>query len=228
MSGPGKPKRPKVVAFDIIGTIFPLDPLRPLLAALGLPADGLESWFAHGLRDAFALSAAGDFAPFTTVLDGALDQVLADHHLSARPESKAAVLDEMRRLVPRPDARDAFETIRQAGLRIIAVSNGAGSATRSLLERSELDRFVEHIVSVDDIRVFKPRHEVYDRVVQLAGVDAASVALVAVHGWDINGAKAAGLTTAFLSAQGPFPAVMREPDLEAPSLAEVARALIAL
>ncbi len=228
MFGWGGPKRPKVVAFDIIGTVFPLSPLRPAITALDLPPSTLEGWFAAGLRDAFALSAAGDFAPLPDVLAGALDQVLAEQGLDATPKAKAALFDRMKRLPPRPDARQAFELIAGAGLRILAVSNGARTATQSLLKNGGLDDLVAHVVSVEDVKLFKPQRGVYDRAVRVAGVKARRVALVAAHAWDINGAKAAGLTTAYLSADQPFSPVMRKPDVEALSLAALARALVAL
>ncbi len=228
MFGLGKPHRPEVVAFDIIGTVFPLEPLRPAILALGLPPGALEGWFATGLRDAFALSAAGDFAPLPEVLEGALDQVLAEQGVAGTAEGRAALLEGMKRLPPRPDARAAFEAIAAAGMRILAVSNGARSATRGLLEGGGLDDLVAEIVSVEDVKLFKPRREVYDEAVRVAGAKASRVALVAVHAWDVNGAKAAGLTTAYVSAERPFSPAMRSPDVEAESLLAVARALAAL
>ena len=60
------------------------------------------------------------------------------------------------------------------------------------------------------------------------GIDRSGMALVAVHPWDVNGAKSAGLTTAYVSAATPFPSTMRAPDLEAASLADAARRLVAL
>ena len=228
MFGWGRPRRPWVVAFDVIGTVFPLEPLRPAVVALGLPPAGLEGWFAAALRDAFALSSAGDFKPFTAVLDSALDQVLAEQRLAPSAAARARLVAGLRHLPARPDAREAFVTIARAGLRIIALSNGAGASTRSLLKAAALDRFVEQVVSVEEIELFKPRREVYVHAARVARVRAGRLALVAVHPWDINGAKAAGLTTAYVSAERPFPSVMRAPDVEAPSLAAAARALVAL
>ena len=228
MFGWGKPRRPRAVAFDIIGTVFPLEPLRPIVVSLGLPPAALEGWFATGLRDAFALSAAGDFAPLAEVLGGALDQVLAGQGLRANPRGKAALLDGMKRLPPRPDARDAFEIIAAAGMPIIALSNGARAATQALLRQGRLDGLVTHVASVEDLGIYKPRREVYAHAARVAGTRADRVALVAVHPWDLNGAKAAGLTTAFVSAEGPYSPVMRKPDVAAPTLAAAARALVAL
>lgn len=228
MFGWGKLRRPQAVAFDIIGTVFPLEPLRPIVVSLGLPPAALEGWFATGLRDAFALSAAGDFAPLPKVLGGALDQVLAGQGLRANPRGKAALLDGMKRLTPRPDAQDAFRIVAGAGMRIIALSNGARAATQGLLQRGGLDGLVAQVASVEDIGVYKPHPEVYAQAVRMAGTRAGRVALVAVHPWDINGAKAAGLTTAFVSAEGPYSPVMRRPDVAVPTLVAAARALVAL
>ncbi|MFC0410260.1 HAD-IA family hydrolase [Roseomonas elaeocarpi] len=223
-----RPVRPEVVAFDIIGTTFPLAPLRPLLTALGLPPAALEAWFAAGLRDAFALSATGNFRPLTEVLSGGLDQLLAQEGLSASHGEKSAVLEAMGRLPPRPDAREAFETITAAGMRVLALSNGAADATRALLRAGGLEHLVGPVVSVEEVRLFKPRREVYEHAARIAGVPAGRMALVAVHSWDIQGAGAAGLSTAYVSAEQPFSTVMRRPDLETPTLAAAARALIAL
>ncbi len=228
MFGWGRPKRPKVIAFDVIGTVFPLEPLRPAIVGFGLPPAGLESWFAAGLRDAFALSAAGDFEPFTTVLAGALDQVLAEQQLTPSASARARLMSQMKQLPARPDALEAFEIVRRAGLRIMALSNGASAATRSLLRAARLDALVEHVVSVEDVQLFKPRREVYDHAARVAKVKARRLALVAVHPWDINGAKAAGLTAAYVSAERPFSSAMRRPDVGASSLAAAARALVAL
>jgi 2-haloacid dehalogenase len=50
--------------------------------------------------------------------------------------------------------------------------------------------------------------------------------LVAVHPWDIHGAKAAGLRAAFINRTGaPYPEPMHAADLVAPSLTELARQL---
>ena len=65
----------------------------------------MEAWFAAGLRDAFALSAAGDFEPFTTVLSGALDQVLAEQRLAPSLSARARLVAQTKQLPARPDAR---------------------------------------------------------------------------------------------------------------------------
>lgn len=228
MLGLSGPKRPKMVAFDIIGTVFPLEPLRPSIVALGLPAAGLEGWFAAGCRDAFAMAAVGDFAPFTTVLEAALDVVLAEQGLDAPASKRQALVDQLATLDARDGAREAFMLLADVGIAVMALSNGAKSATGALLERSGLIDLVQDVVSVDEVKLAKPRGEVYAHAAQKAGIDRAELALVAAHPWDINGAASAGLVTAYLAADRPYSRVMRKPDIEALTLPEIGRQLAGL
>ncbi len=227
MFGWGGPKRPKVVAFDAIGTMFPLDPLRPSLVALGLPRSGLEGWYATALRDALALTAAGDFKPFTTVMEGALDQVLGEQGLAPPRAARQALLAQLKHLPARADARAALCLAAQARMRPILLTNGNEAATKSLLRQSGLEQLTERVVSVEDVEVFKPHPEVYVHAARQCRVRLDRMALVAVHPWDIHGAKAVGCIGVYVTAERPFASTMRRPDLQAPSLSAAVRALAA-
>jgi len=228
MFGIGKPTRPKAVAFDIIGTTFPLEPLRPRVTALGLPPAALEGWFAAGLRDAFALALTGSFEPFTKVLESALDGTLAEQGLSAPHHDKKALVEALQDLVPRAGAAEALSMLADAGITVLALTNGSRASTQKLLDRAGFAAPPRHIVSVDDVKRSKPAADVYVHAAQVAGVDPADLALIAAHSWDIQGGHAAGLTTAYLSAERPFPAALHAPDVEADTLPECAAKLLAL
>lgn len=228
MFGLGRPKRPKMVAFDIIGTVFPLEPLRSSVVALGLPPAGLEGWFAAGCRDAFAMAAVGDFEPFTTVLEAALDGVLTEQSLDPSEHERKALLKQLETLDARDGAREAFLLLADAGIPVMALSNGAKSSTKKLLVRANLSDLVQEIVSVDEVKLTKPRTEVYLHAAKRAGIVPAELGLVAAHPWDINGAAAAGLITAYLTADRPYSRAMRTPEMEADTLPELARQLAAV
>ena len=225
---PHDERRPRAVAFDIIETIFSLQSLRPGLTPLGLPASALEIWFAASLRDAFALAATGRFAPFRAVMADALADLLQRHGVPVMENRIAAFLDGMKTLNAQPDATEALSTLRAADMPIIALSNGAASATETLLDRAGLRPFFRQVLSVEDVGLSKPRGEVYAHAASVLGVAPGDLCLVAAHAWDVHGAKAAGLKTAFVSRGQPFPATMLAPDLIGDELADTAQALVAL
>lgn len=222
------PSCPKVVAFDIIGTVFSLEPMRGKLVGLGLPPLTLEFLYTAGLRDTFALAASNTFAPFQSVLAGCLDELLAMHGLSASAEQKQDVLATMKHLPAHDDARAAFQTLTDADIRIFALSNGAAAATKNLLQAAELDSLVEEVLSVEDVKLSKPRPEVYLYAARAAKVDLNELALVAAHPWDVHGAKVADLTAGYVARGRPFSPALSSPDVAGETLLDVTQKLAQL
>jgi len=214
--------RPKLIVFDIIETVMSLETLRPRFEAAGLPPETLELWFASGLRDAFAIAAAGGFRPFAEVLRGVLGQIAPD----VTDEQSATIVGGMSELRPHEEARPALETLASAGFRLVALSNGAATTTRKLLRDGGLEGFFERVGSVDDAQASKPRPEVYRTLLQACDVAPEHACMVAAHAWDVNGAMAAGLTGVFIARGQRYPAAtMAAPDIAAETLVEAAEAL---
>lgn len=174
------------------------------------------------------MAAVGDFAPFTTVLEAALDQVLAKQGLDPSTDKRKALVKQLETLDARSGAREAFSLLIEADIPVIALLNGSRSSTKALLAGVELDDLVEEIVSVDEVKLAKPRTEVYLHAAEKAGIKPEELALVAAHPWDIHGAAKAGLVTAYLAADRLFPRTMRTPDMESQTLPVLARRLAAL
>jgi 2-haloacid dehalogenase len=222
------PSRPLVVAFDIIETTISLEPLRAIFIEAGLPDASLEHWFSIGLRDAFALGAAGDYKPFITILTSAVEELFAVHGLKPTRGFAPAVEAAMQTLPAQPGAVEAFRILHERGVRIFALTNGSHASTTKLLESNDLLDMVEEVISIDQIGAPKPQPQVYRYLLERAGAAAEHTALVATHGWDLNGAAPVGLTTAFVRHRKPFSEALRSPDVEASSLPRLAQALIDL
>jgi 2-haloacid dehalogenase len=220
--------RPQVVAFDIIETVFSLEGLRDRLVSVGLPQWTLEAWFAQVLRDAFALETTGVYQPFREIAAALLESQLVEHGCPADSAGISRVLDGFAELEPHPDAVSAFERLHEAKVRIVALTNGSAEVTGKMLARAGLAKFVERMISIEEIRHWKPSREVYLHAANRVGVGPQRLALVAAHPWDIHGAGRAGLTTAFVARGKPYPATMMPPDISAETLADVADAVVAL
>ncbi|MGH3032541.1 MAG: haloacid dehalogenase, partial [Gaiellaceae bacterium] len=77
----------RAVAFDAMGTLFELAPLRDRLRGLGAPEQTLEAWFGRLLHSAASLTLAGDFHAFAELAETSLRTALAQQGLD---ESRAA------------------------------------------------------------------------------------------------------------------------------------------
>ena len=219
--------RPEVVAFDVLETLFSLEPMRAKLIGLGLPSEALELWFARLLRNAFALDASGTFKPFAEIASGTLEVMLAGHQISADVENLTATLAEFSELPAHTDVLPAFQMLQKADICIVALTNGSADITRKLLQRADLMGFVERIVSIDEIRRWKPNPEVYVHAAKELGVPTKRLALVAAHAWDIHGASQAGLVTGWVSRlEVCFDPAMNPPDVSGDTLDEVCQRLL--
>lgn len=221
--------RPKVVAFDVVETLFALDPVRERFKAVGLPAAAMEAWFAAFLRDAMALEITGVYKPFKEVAEATLQSALAREGVEATPVVAQAILGAFGELPAHPDVRPAFQALRDAGVRIITLTNGSAEATSTLLKSAKLDGYVEKMISIDEVRHWKPAREVYLHAQKVTGTSPENLALVAAHAWDIQGAASVGLTTGWVSrAEKRFPAVMQSATVSGEGLEQVVFELLRL
>ena len=212
--------RPAVVAFDVIETLMSLEPLRERLTEIGQPAHMLEAWYTRTLRDGMALSATGDFVPFTDVAESAL-RGLTGYTVS--DEQVAQVMAGFSELPAFPDALPAMTTLNENGVRVACLTNGSAYLTSSFLNRTGLGSLVDRVISVGEVFRWKPSQMVYLYAAEVLDVPPQWLALVAAHDWDCHGAKRAGLITGWVSRKsGGFGAPFEPPDVVGEDLTEVA------
>lgn len=223
------PRRPVVIAFDVIETLFALEPLADRLTAVGLPPDSLRVFFAGMLRDAFALEASGAYRPFSAIASASLEVTMANYGVSPEPTTITRVLEGFAELPAHPDVRPAFERVRAGGVRIVTLTNGSAENTRHLLARAGVLGCVEQTLSVDEVGHWKPHREVYLHAARAVGCDPSRLGFVAAHAWDTHGAKQAGFVTGWVQRQDQrVLSVMLPPDVRGATLTEVVDKLLAL
>lgn len=217
-----------VVVLDVNETLSDLEPLRARFTDSGAAGHLLETWFAGTLRDGFALAAAGGAQPFPEVGAAVLRGLLSKADLTRPLEDAVShVLDGFPLLGTHPDVPAGLRALAEAGLRVVTLTNGSLSQSKSLLERAGVVDLVDERLSVDDAGRWKPHPSAYAYAAETCGVPLARCAMVAVHPWDLMGAAAVGMTTGWIDRQGtPWPGCYPPPDVTGPGLPSVARALV--
>jgi 2-haloacid dehalogenase len=204
---------PSVVVFDVNETLSDLSPLGARFVEVGASASAARLWFASVLRDGFALTAAGDNPPFAGVARELLLTQLAEVSLN-RPLEDAArhVMDGFGTLELHADVASGIDRLHEDGLRLATLSNGSASVAERLLSDGHIrDRF-ERLLSVEDAGVWKPVRGAYRYAAEQLGTDPAQMVMVACHPWDIDGARRAGMRTAWVNRSGgSYPATFGEP-----------------
>ena len=218
-------ERPLVIAFDVIETLFPLEPLRRRLVAAGQPGHLLELWFSTLLRDAFALVATGGYRPFGDIAANALrsaaDSPITDQRMHD-------VLAGFAELDPHPDVEPAMRTAR--GRRSHGHAHQRiGEHDRRTAPRAGLDRYIESVALGRRHPAVEAAPEIYLHAATRAGWRRGRLVLVAAHAWDTHGAQQAGLLTGWVArTASPYPTIFTAPDVTGSGLGEVIDALLAL
>jgi 2-haloacid dehalogenase len=217
------PTRPRVVLLDVNETLSDLSPLHAAFESVGLPGHDAESWFAGVLRDGFALALVGRNATFAELAANNLGSRLV---LAGVPEPEPAVDAVMRtfsRLRPHPDVAPGLLGLADLGCRVVTLSNGSTDVARSLLRGTAAEPAVHDYLSVEDAPRWKPAPEAYQYALDRCGVAPQEAMLVAVHPWDLAGARSAGLRTAWINRSGsPYPGHFPPADVEATSFTDLA------
>ncbi|MGH3188385.1 MAG: haloacid dehalogenase type II [Streptosporangiaceae bacterium] len=218
--------RPAVVAFDVIETLMSLEPLRARLVDIGQPPHLLDAWYTRTLRDGMALSATGDYVPFTDVAEASLRGLVGR---SIGDDQVGHVMAGFPELPAYPDAVPAATALMEAGLRVACLTNAPAFLTSSFVNRTGLGSLVDRVISVGEVYRWKPAGMVYLYAAEVLNTPPERLALVASHDWDCHGAKRAGLTTGWVSrGSAGFGAPFAPPDVAGKDLIEVVDKLLAL
>jgi 2-haloacid dehalogenase len=213
----------RAVVFDAYGTLFDVASAAARARdALGDRWEALaETWRAKQLQYTWLRTLMGKHADFWQVTGEALDFALAAHGLGGA-ELRARLMASYERLGAYPDARPALEALRGRGLRLAILSNGSPRMLAAAAESAGLAPLLEHVLSVEDVRVYKPSPAVYRLAPDRLGLWPAEIAFVSANGWDAAGAKAFGFSVAWCNRAGaPRDRLPDAPDVELRSLAEL-------
>ena len=189
--------------FDAYGTLFDVHAaIGRHRAAVGADAGRLSDlWRTKQLEYSWVLTLAGAYEDFWTLTERALDYALActpsvDRALRPR------LLDCYRALDAYPDASATLAILKARGTKTAILSNGSPAMLASAVAAAGLERHLDAVLSVEAVRLYKPRPEVYALVVDRFAVAPADVTFVSSNRWDVMGAAAFGFRPVWINRAG--------------------------
>ena len=219
-------EQPKpVLAFDVYGTL--IDPFRMeehLRAAFGEKAkEASELWRSKQIEYSFRRALMKKYRNFDACTAEALHFVSAQLGISLSEETQKNLLSKYRQLPAYPDVTRALDEFAAQGYTIAACSYGTEGSVRASLDHAGVLPPFSKIVSVDPIRTFKPDPAVYEYLVAELGARREMVWLISSNPFDVIGAKACALRTAWVQRDSKriFDPWEFEPDAIVHGLAEL-------
>lgn len=218
---------PRLIVFDVNETLLDLAALDPAFEQVLGDAAARKEWFARMLRTAFVSVITDRYADFGTIGRAALEMTAQRRGVDLSEGDLAQILGGMRRLPPHPEVPAALERLRDAGLRLAALTNSTKEAADAQLTHAGLYDYFGQVLSVEYAGCLKPHPAVYHMAAERLGAVPGGLRLVAAHNWDITGAMRAGWAGAFIARPGMILGPLDEhPDIVGPDLAVVADQIV--
>lgn len=220
---------PRVIIFDLMGTLLDLRALDTYFERFFDNAAAREEWFAQTLQLAMAAVLTNAYEDFGVQTDTGLEMTARHYKVSMLGEEKNLILGALRKLRPYPEVSQNLQRLRDAGLRLAILTNSTEQAAEAQLAYAGLREHFEQVISADEIHCFKPAPEVYHLAAKRLNVEPGQMRLVAAYDWDVTGALRAGCAAAFVARPGqvmnPFGP---QPDVKGADLGEVVEKILAV
>jgi len=213
------------LAFDVYGTLIDahgiVASLRKMVGDKAVNFSRL--WRDKQLEYSFRRGLMRNYANFAVCTSNALDFACASCKAQLSEEQKKELLGMYRALPAFKDAHQGLARLQAAGFRMYAFSNGSADTVETLLANAGIKDFFLGIVSVDDLKTFKPNPDVYRYFLKKSGAPGSSAWLVSSNPFDVIGAISAGMKAAWVqrTAEELFDPWGIEPTIIVKNLADI-------
>ena len=213
----------RACVFDAYGTVFDFaSAAARCVDVLGDKAAAVTAlWRDKQLQYTWLRSLQGRHADFWQVTGDALDYTLETLGITD-PQVRDRLMGLYRTLDCFPEVPQVLERLKQAGFVTAILSNGSPAMLRDAVAGAKLEGLLDHVLSVEEVGIFKPDGRVYQLAVDRLGVPASAIAFQSSNAWDAYAASAFGMRVVWCNRYGQ----RRErlpgaPDREIATLAEL-------
>ena len=218
----------RACVFDAYGTLFDFASAAAACAdVLGDKAAAVTAlWRDKQLQYTWLRGLQGRHADFWQVTGDALDFTLETLGI-AEPQVRDRLMSLYRRLECFPEVPQVLRQLKETGFVTAILSNGSPAMLAGAVAGAGLRGLLDHVLSVEDVGVFKPHPSVYQLAVDRLGLPATAISFQSSNAWDAYAASAFGMRVVWCNRYGQ----RRErlpgaPDREIRSLAELPPLLV--
>ncbi len=216
-------KSVKVFVFDAYGTLFDVHAVI-VAAERKFPGRGTEisnRWRAKQLEYTWLRSLMDRYEDFWRVTEAALIATCNAMNLPLDARARAELMNACLQLDPFPEVRKALSALSATPLAIL--SNGTPKMLEQVVKNAGFEGVFSHIISVDEVRTYKPRAAAYQLAVRKTGVEKDVIGFVSSNFFDVAGAKVFGFRTHWINRSGITPDELGvSPDATLKSLMDLA------
>lgn len=193
---------PELLIFDVNETMLDMSPLKTAITKVMENEFAFDIWFPTLLHYSLVETITGNYNNFSDIALAALNMTAGKLNKEIEEDRLKEILTKVKELPAYPDVSKTLPKLKAAGFKMVALTNGKSDVVEAQLKFAKIDHFFVEIISVDEVKAYKPAAETYNYVLRKMEVSASGAMMVAAHGWDLVGAHRAGLQTAFIQRPG--------------------------
>ena len=217
----------QALAFDAYGTLFDVHSVISTCNQV-FPEKGpalSQLWRAKQLEYTWLRSLMGRYEDFWQVTESALVFACRSLNLACPPATRAKLMDAYLQLDPYPEVRQALQSLSH--YKLVILSNGSPRMLAAVVESTGLKGAFADVISVDEVKIFKPSPRVYELAARHLKVPQDAIGFISSNFWDIAGAKSFGLWNCWINrAKAPEEELGLRSDAMIGSLAELQQRLL--
>lgn len=193
----------RACVFDAYGTLFDFASAAAACSdVLGDKTFAVTSlWRDKQLQYTWLRGLQGRHADFWQVTSDALDFTL-DTMALGDAALRERLLALYRTLKCFPEVPSVLRQLKDTGFVTAILSNGSPSMLDDAVAGSHLGALIDHVLSVEDVGVFKPHPNVYQLAVDRLGVPPSAIAFMSSNAWDAHAASAFGMRVVWCNRYG--------------------------
>ena len=196
----------KICVFDAYGTLFDINSAARRCASEPGREKFSESWpsISYHWREkqlsySWLLNILGEYTDFWQVTENALDYALELVGLISDKELKERLLNLYKELDTYTEVKPVLRKLIERKIKCAILSNGSKMMLNSAVINSGIEPYVNAVLSVDEVCIFKPDRKVYQMVLDRLPFRIDEVLFISSNGWDIVGASSFGFKTLWIN-----------------------------
>ena len=196
----------KYLIFDAYGTLLDLN--SPLKKFFELEPKNIEKekwievsklWREKQISYTWLSNITNIYNDFFTITKNSLQYSLESEGLKLDTKTIERLLNLYLEIDTFPEVKETLSNLKKEKYKVAILSNGTNEMLKKAIKNAEIANYIDHIISVDEIKIYKPDRRVYKFACEKLNCSIEEILFFSSNSWDIYGAINYGFETVWIN-----------------------------
>ena len=181
-------KNIKAIIFDAYGTLFDVNSAAEKCKdKIGDKWEGFANfWRTTQLEYTWLRSLMNRHKDFWQVTEDSLEKSMKVFKIDSSMRNE--LLNLYKILSPFSEVPEVLKNLKKKNYKLAILSNGTPSLLNELVKSNNLENVFDDILSIEEVKIYKPDSKVYDIPVKKYKIEKNEFAYLSANTWDVSGA----------------------------------------